>query len=67
MTPTDRDPFPVMVARNEVAGLELSEAAAIAADLARDVNKGPRLAARNDAQALAAQVINLDAMRRAGW
>lgn len=45
----------------------LAEEAAIAADLARNVNKGQILAQRNDEAALAAQVMNLDAMRRAGW
>ena len=45
----------------------LAEEAAIAADLARNVNKGQTLAQRNDEAALAAQVMNLDAMRRAGW
>lgn len=46
---------------------EALEAARIEADLLRDQDKGPKLAARNDAQALAAQVMHQDAMRRAGW
>lgn len=62
--PADREPLPVQLVRNE---WECQEMAAVAADLARNVNKGPRLAARNDAQALSEQVLNLDAMRRAGW
>lgn len=37
-----------------------------AADLARNVNKGQKLAARNDADALDLQTAHLDAMRRAG-
>jgi hypothetical protein len=47
--------------------MELSEDDWTAADLARDENKGPKLAARNDAQAVATQVMDLDAMRRARW
>lgn len=41
--------------------------AALAADIERDFDKGPKLAARHDADALAGQVLNADAMRRAGW
>lgn len=44
-----------------------SEAERELADLERDRNKGPRLAAANDRRALEQQVLNLDAMRRAGW
>jgi hypothetical protein len=45
---------------------ETREAAAIAADLARNERKGERLAAVNDDAAFAVQQQWLDAMRRAG-
>jgi len=65
------DVFPELVALSSLETARLREtrleAARVAADLARNVNKGPTLAARNDRAALEAQVLNLDAMRRAGW
>lgn len=60
---------------DHVAGKHLSEAPnspffaedeLIAADLARDDNKGERLARLNAARAFALQMVDLDAMRRAG-
>jgi pyruvate/oxaloacetate carboxyltransferase len=54
------EPFPVAVARHELAQAALRgpipEAEAIAADLARNVDKGERLARLNDAHALDLQV-----------
>jgi hypothetical protein len=52
----DRGPLP-----------EVSESDWVAFDLARDAGKGERLAQDNDRRALEAQVMDLDAMRRAGW
>lgn len=57
--PVDRGPLTIPA--------ELSEDEWLEADVVRDRNKGPSLAARNDARALTAQVMDLDAMRRAGW
>lgn len=56
---------PVKIMSEEVAPNEprFSESEWIAADLARDANKGERLARLNDARALQ---FDLDAMRRAG-
>jgi hypothetical protein len=47
--------------------ITFSEQQLIEADLQRDQDKGLRLAIRNDAQALAQQVMDVDSMRRAGW
>lgn len=53
----------VRVVSEEVA---VNESDWIAADLLRDTDKGPRLAQQNDARAFALQMVDLDAMRRAG-
>lgn len=44
-----------------------TEAELLAADVARDERKGERWHEANDRRALDAQVLNADAMRRAGW
>lgn len=46
---------------------ELTEADWIAADLEGNEDKAQKANERNDRAALELQVINLDAMRRAGW
>jgi hypothetical protein len=53
----------VRVVSEEVA---VNEADWIAADLLRDTGKGAKLAARNDARAFDLQMVDLDAVRRAG-
>lgn len=47
--------------------VEVSEAQAEEIDRAMDADKAQRWHQRNDAAALSAQVMDLDAMRRAGW
>ena len=47
--------------------ITFSEQQLLEADVQRDQDKAVRLAARNDAQALSQQVMDVDAMRRAGW
>lgn len=51
----DRGPLP-----------EVSESDWVAFDLARNANKGERLARQNDARALADQMAQLDVLRRVG-
>lgn len=52
---------------DEPERMAFSESDWVQFDCERNVDKGQKLAARNDAQALAAQIMDLDAMRRAGW
>lgn len=60
VTPVKSEPFPVMAVRNELAQLALRQPIAesdwVTFDNERDVNKGPRLAARGDRMALELQV-----------
>ena len=49
--------------------ITLTEEQLLAADVQRNLQKGLRLALRNDAEAAALQLIDMDvaALRRAGW
>lgn len=63
-SPFKQESFDVLSAKQQLACVDMAEAQRVAADVARDINKGPKLAARNDAHALDLQ--RLDVMRRAG-
>jgi hypothetical protein len=66
--PVRPDELPVALADNELAQAELrQERERVEADVARNHRKAERWHESNDARALAAQVLDMDAMRRAGW
>jgi hypothetical protein len=58
----------IALAENELAEAEVrQERERVEADIARNHRKAERWHESNDARALAAQVLDMDAMRRAGW